>query len=430
MNKKYTLLISALLGALALTGCDDKKAESVTIEFMHSSVEQERQAVINDLIKKFEQQNPGMHIKPVPIEEDAYNTKVITLARSGALPAVIETSHDYAKVMDKEQLLDRGAVNDVIQGIGAENFYDGVLRIVKTEDGTSATGVPISGWIQGIWYRKQVLENAGFSEPQNWQQLLTVTRAFTQPEQKRYGIGLPTAESVMTEQSFSQFALSNGANVFDANGAITIDTPEMQQALSFYQQLAKTTLPGSNDIMEIKDAFMNGTVPMAVYSTYILPAIYNEGFAEDIGFAVPAEKSQAVYGTITSLTITAGLTDAQREAAKKFVTFMEQSDNATRWVLMSPGAALPLTKLVTSNSDWQNNPVVKAFGPLSMELVQQFANVQVFGSVGEKNFTSMGDITGSAALSEMVNAVTVGNKEVSATLSQTQGRVASLVQKR
>lgn len=139
MNKKYTLLISALLGALALTGCDDKKAESVTIEFMHSSVEQERQAVINDLIKKFEQQNPGMHIKPVPVEEDAYNTKVITLARSGALPAVIETSHDYAKVMDKEQLLDRGAVNDVIQGIGAENFYDGVLRIVKTEDGTSAT---------------------------------------------------------------------------------------------------------------------------------------------------------------------------------------------------------------------------------------------------------------------------------------------------
>ena len=28
-------------------------------------------------------------------------------ARTGALPEVIEVSHDYAKVMDKEQLLDR-----------------------------------------------------------------------------------------------------------------------------------------------------------------------------------------------------------------------------------------------------------------------------------------------------------------------------------
>lgn len=40
-------------------------------------------------------------LKQVPVEEDAYNTKVITLSRSGSLPEVIETSHDYAKVMDK-----------------------------------------------------------------------------------------------------------------------------------------------------------------------------------------------------------------------------------------------------------------------------------------------------------------------------------------
>lgn len=430
MNNKNSLLISALLCSLALTGCKEDKPDSVTIEFMHSSVEQERQAVINELIARFEEQNPNIDVKPVPVEEDAYNTKVITLARSGALPAVIETSHDYAKVMDKEQLIDREAVNAVISGIGPDNFYPGVLRIVKTEDGTSATGVPISGWIQGIWYRKQALADAGFSEPTNWQQLLTVSTAFTKPELKKYGIGLPTAESVLTEQAFSQFALSNGANVFDADGNITIDTPAMSEALNFYKTLAKTTLPGSNDIMEVKDAFMNGTVPMAVYSTYILPAIYSEGYAQDIGFSVPNEKSQAVYGTVTALTISAGLKEPQRDAAKKFISFMEQSDNATRWVLMSPGAALPLTKLVTDNSEWQNNPVVKAFGPLSLELVHQYANVQVFGSVGEKNFTRMGDISGSAALSEMVNAVTVGNKDVAATLADTQARITSLIQKR
>ena len=81
----------------------------------------------------------------------------------------------------------------------------------------------------------------------------------------------------MTEQAFSQFALSGGANVFDAQGNIQIDTPEMLNALAFYKELAKNTMPGSNDVMEIKDAFMNGSAPMAVYSTYILPAVFKEG---------------------------------------------------------------------------------------------------------------------------------------------------------
>ena len=110
--------------------------------------------------------------------------------------------------------------------------------------------------------------------------------------EKHYGIALPTAESVMTEQAFSQFALSGGANVFDANGNVKIDTPEMSKALAFYRALAANTMPGSNDVMEIKDAFMNGSAPMAVYSTYILPAVYKDGNPANPGFVVPTKNHQ------------------------------------------------------------------------------------------------------------------------------------------
>ncbi|MBK5143612.1 carbohydrate ABC transporter substrate-binding protein [Budviciaceae bacterium BWR-B9] len=429
MNKKL-LIAPVLLCSLVLGACESEKQENVTIEFMHSSVEQERQAVISKLIARFEQANPTIKVKQVPVEEDAYNTKVITLARTGKLPEVIEVSHDYAKVMDKELLIDRKAISEVIDQVKPENFYDGVLRIVRTEDGSGYTGIPVSGWIQGIWYHKKALEQAGFSEPQDWQQLMEVAAKFTQPAKKKYGIALPTAESVMTEQAFSQFALSNNANIFDADGKITVDTNQMRQALDYYKQLAHSTMPGSNDVMEIKDAFMNGTVPMAIYSTYILPAVYSDGDPQDLGFAVPTEKMPAVYGTITSLTISAGLESNNIEAAKRFVEFIEQSDNATDWVLMSPGAALPVTKLVTSNTTYINNPVIKAFGTLPNDLVNEFKNVQVFGSVGEKNFIRMGDITGSAVIGEMVNNVTVGKKNVDTTLTQAQQRIEAMMQQR
>ncbi|ELQ5995145.1 ABC transporter substrate-binding protein [Cronobacter dublinensis] len=427
MRNNTGVLISALVACALMSGCNDDKKDRVTIEFMHSSVEQERQAVITQLIARFEKANPDITVKQVPVEEDAYNTKVTTLARSGALPEVIEISHDYAKVMDKEQLLDRDAIKAAVAQVGEQQFFDGVLRIVRTEDGTAWTGVPISAWLGGVWYRKSRLAQAGLGAPQDWQSLLNAATLLNKPSGKKYGIALPTAESVMTEQAFSQFALSNGANAFDAHGNITLNTPEMREALEYYRELAALSMPGSSDVMEIKDAFMNGTAPMAIYSTYILPAVFKEGDPQDLGFVVPTKKSAAAYGMLTSLTITAGQREEETAAAKKFVVFMEQAENAADWVLMSPGAALPVNKAVVDTPAYQQNPVIKAFGGLTRELIAQYPNVQVFGSVGDKNFTRMGDVTGSGVINEMVNSVTVGGKSPEAALTLGQKRLDELV---
>ncbi|EKY3090216.1 ABC transporter substrate-binding protein [Cronobacter dublinensis] len=427
MRNNTGVLISALVACALMSGCNDDKKDRVTIEFMHSSVEQERQAVITQLIARFEKANPDITVKQVPVEEDAYNTKVTTLARSGALPEVIEISHDYAKVMDKEQLLDRDAIKAAVAQVGEQQFFDGVLRIVRTEDGTAWTGVPISAWLGGVWYRKSRLAQAGLGAPQDWQSLLNAATLLNKPSGKKYGIALPTAESVMTEQAFSQFALSNGANAFDARGNITLNTPEMREALEYYRELAALSMPGSSDVMEIKDAFMNGTAPMAIYSTYILPAVFKEGDPQDLGFVVPTKKSAAAYGMLTSLTITAGQREEETAAAKKFVVFMEQAENAADWVLMSPGAALPVNKAVVDTPAYQQNPVIKAFGGLTRELIAQYPNVQVFGSVGDKNFTRMGDVTGSGVINEMVNSVTVGGKSPEAALTLGQKRLDELV---
>lgn len=424
------VLISALVSCALLSGCRDDNNQVVTIEFMHSSVEQERQAVITQLIERFEKDNPSIKVKQVPVEEDAYNTKVITLARTGALPEVIEVSHDYAKVMDKEQLLDRDAISAAIGAVGENTFYDGILRVVRTEDGKAWTGVPVSAWLSGVWYHKSALAAAGIQEPTTWEQLLKASQSLNHPEKKQYGIALPTAESVMTEQAFSQFALSGGANVFNAKGEVDINTPEMAKALAFYRDLAATTMPGSNDVMEIKDAFMNGSAPMAIYSTYILPAVFKDGNPADLGFVVPTEKTSAVYGMVTSLTITNGQSEQETKAAETFVTWMEKAQNAADWVMMSPGAALPVNKLVVGTDSWKNNNVIQAFGQLPYELIAQFPNVQVFGAVGDKNFTRMGDVTGSGVISSMVHNVTVGKKDLNTTLSDSQKRLADLISQR
>ena len=423
--KAKKMIFGTALAVLALTlgacgGGSAKDDEKTTIEFMHSSVEQDRLKVIDKLVADFEKENPDIKVKQMPVEEDAYNTKVVTLARSNKLPGVIEVSQDFAKVMDKDELIDQKAVGSVMKNVGEDNYYDGAKKLVRTEDGSGYIAAPISGWVQGIWYNKKTLSDAGFSEPTTWDSVLEIAKHFNDAGNKKYGIALPTADSTMTEQAFSQFALSNNANVLDDKGKVTINTPEMKQALEYYKELSQYTMPGSNDVTEIKDAFMNGSTPMAIYSTYILPSVFEEGKSEDIGFAIPTNKQEAVYGTVSGLTISAGLDKEQKAASEKFVEYLSEAKNMEKWVLMSPGGAQPVNKKVVDSSSYQSNEVISAFGELPKEIASSFDKVQVFGLVGDKNFTKMGDITSSGAISKAVNGVTVGKEDPEKALKTAQ----------
>ncbi|XNM44382.1 hypothetical protein ACLK10_07285 [Escherichia coli] len=69
MIKSKIVLLSALVSCALISGCKEENKTNVSIEFMHSSVEQERQAVISKLIARFEKENPGITVKQVPVKK-------------------------------------------------------------------------------------------------------------------------------------------------------------------------------------------------------------------------------------------------------------------------------------------------------------------------------------------------------------------------
>lgn len=72
---------------------------------MHMQVEQERQDVLSEVIKKFEKENPNIKVEQMPVGEDDYDSKITTLGGNGELPAVIEFSQDQAKTSVKNQFI-------------------------------------------------------------------------------------------------------------------------------------------------------------------------------------------------------------------------------------------------------------------------------------------------------------------------------------
>lgn len=441
--KRLLALATALILTLSVIGCTPKAPEAsqpaaapaeaaepakeVKIQFMHTMVEQERQEVITAIIADFQAKNPGIVIEQMPTDEDSYETKVTALGGSGQLPAIMEMSQDQAKLNAKNEFIDFSAVKEVIDSRGEAAFFDGVLNVIKTEDGAHFIGVPIGGWVQGIWYNKAEFDKKGLAAPDTWENIMTAAKAFSDPANRKYGIAIPTAGDSFAQQGYSQFALSNNANVLNAEGKANFDTPEMIEALSYYKSLYKYTMQGSNDVPIVKDAFMNGAAPMAIYSTYMIPSLYEAGTMGDIGFTVPKNKVGAAFGNIGLSTIKADMPEEERAAAIKFLSYLITDEVNIKWLHMSPGGQQPVLKSVAGSAEYLNNPVIQSFAGIAGDISGAFNNLQDFGSVDGKNFLIMGDITSTGVISNAVNRVTVKGEDPAKVAKETNAEIDALL---
>lgn len=434
--KKLTVLTIAMALVLSLTACGGSNAPAASnttpaassaagpkaepaapaggttkIQFMHTMIEQERQEIIENLITAFESANADIDVEQIPTDEDSYDTKITSLGGSGQLPNIMEFSQEQAKMNAKNGFVDYSVVREAIEAKGESAFFSGVLDVIKTEDGAEYIGVPVGGWVQGIWYDKAQFSEKNLAAPDSWENILAAAKAFSDPTNRKYGIALPTASDGFAQQSFSQFAMSNNANVLNAEGKASFNTPEMIEALAFYKELYQYTMPGSNDVTAVKDAFMNGSAPMAIYSTYMIPSLNEAGTIGNAGFAIPQNKSQSVYGHIGLLSAKADMDEAEKAATVKFLQFMLEDSNNIAWLHMSPGGQQPVIKAVADSSAYLDNEVIKSFAAIADDIAAGFNSIKAFGSVDGKNFLVMGDITSSNLIPEAVNRVTVKGEQ-------------------
>lgn len=436
MKKKLVAFTVIACMCLSTIGCasktekvdgDNVNPKQVTIQFMHQQVEKERQDVIQKIINGFETKNPGIKVEQMPVNEDDYDTKITTLGGNGELPAIIELSQDQAKTNAKNQFTNFDAVNSVIKGKGESEFFEGVLPVVKTEDGANYVGVPISGWIQGIWVNKAMLATKGFEVPKSWEDVLKISKAFYEPTKKMYGISIPTADVAFTEQVFSQFALSNGANVFDSNGKVTFDTPEMKEAMKLYADLSAYSMPGSTEVAEVKDSFISKNSPMALYSTYILGSVLEAGFTNDLAFVLPTNKKSAAYGCVVVMSISEGMEEAKTEASKKFLSYLLEDEHNIEWLHIAPGGVQPVIKTVGDSKVYLDNKTIQAFAPISKDISTAFNSLQLFGSINGKNFTVMGDVTNKGVISKALNNVIVRKADIAKEAATAQKSIEDLI---
>jgi multiple sugar transport system substrate-binding protein len=391
-------------------GSDGGTSGAAEIGFWTTQVENERQQTIKKVTSSFSSNNePTVSMRAV--KEDDLPSQISSARASGTLPAAGEWGLGPMQQLGTGGLLSKESAANVIESIGKDKFYEGALALTQAPDG-GQFAVPFHGWLEGFWYSNSVFEEKGLDTPTTWDSILKAAKTLHDPENNQFGIVIGTKQTAFARQCFTPFARSNGARVFDEDGNVVFDSPEMVEALEYYAKLAEYTPPGTDTWKTANNTYLNDQCHLIMYSTYIMDDIADKSqkMVEDTGFASYIEnKRRSSFGQIVTLNVLSSGSDAERQAAEAFAEYALTGDQYVKWLHMAPGGMNPVLKPTAESKEYKNNDVLEAWGDTVEEISSGFENIERFGYVNGKSFPKLGKITNKTLVAEAVSRVTSGD---------------------
>ncbi|MBB6478867.1 ABC transporter substrate-binding protein [Spirochaeta isovalerica] len=450
----FTLLLPVSIAAGGQQSASDKGDQGVVeFDFWTTQTQSDRLATIQVLIDTYTTLYPNVKINLVPVDENDMVSNVQTASMSGSLPAMIEGSADMHVSFGAEGVVDTAATTALIEKVGKSDFYAGPLKMLESSQGGSYYGVPYHGWIQGIWYRADWFEEAGLEPPVTWENILKAAEHFYKPAENQYGILVGTKAETYAEQCFTPFAMSNNAGLFDKDGNLVFNSPEMKEAVEFYARLAEYNPPGPQT-WRARDYYLQGKMAMFFYSTYIMDdlalaevaqgSLTSENFENLKGASfdpdlvkntrmapIVSHKSDAGYGTVVAFSFLNQEDKRVTEAASRFVEYLFTQNAYITWLHMAPGGMNPMLKGIAENARFQNDPngIFKNYGPEKMaEIIDGLNNIESFGIVEGNVIEAASSITAQQIIPKMIYSITQEGVSVDNAMNEAEMEMKKLLQ--
>jgi multiple sugar transport system substrate-binding protein len=313
------------------------EVERTVVEFWTTDNEEERVDVYEAVAERFMAENPDIEVRIVPIEEGGVSQRIATALAANRLPDVVRMGVERVAAFAADEILDEDAAEAVIASIGEDDFRAGPLAMVINPTTGKYAAVPFDGWIQAIWYRADVFEEAGLDAPVTWEAIDAACDTLPGTGNLLYAVTIGTDTSWnYGHQVFEQIAISNDAWPFDADGNVTMNTPEMIEALRFYSDLQRCALPGPQYWRGARESYELDQSGMLFYSTYIMDDLVDgsglegggqveiavEDLALKTGFAseMVGPNGSASYGQLVTLGIMKGAEPEAQKVVEYFLT--------------------------------------------------------------------------------------------------------------
>jgi multiple sugar transport system substrate-binding protein len=286
-----------------------------------------------EVINEFERTHPGVHIEFTKVEQPVYNDTLTTLFASGKPPDIV-----HLAAFDYPQYAENGWLEDLGPYMKASNF-----------DINGWAGESRCKWKGKIYclvnlyfgffmaYNEKLLADAGVKVPTNYEEFLNAARKTTKDLNgdgiiDQYGTGFEiTAGTGWYLTEMLNFMLDTGAFWTDSSGKLTMNTPQMVEALRRWKLLHNERLmPLNPKPGDTRQMFIDGKIAMKVDGTWLVPIINRAKPEIRKYLKVTADPFKVpVGGTSNVLAIASGIPESHKKlvwdflmiaASKKFQT--------------------------------------------------------------------------------------------------------------
>ncbi|WP_413740149.1 ABC transporter substrate-binding protein [Sodalis sp. RH14] len=316
-----------------------------TIDFMFPApVDGKLTTEMTRVIREYNQSQDQVEVRGIFTGNyDTTKMKAESAAKAGSPPALVIMSANFTvdlalknEILPMDELFkfapQKQSATDFLQ----KNFFPAVQQNAQVMGQTYA--IPFHNSTPILYYNKDMFARAGISHPpRDWAELVADAKKLTDKNTGQWGIMIPSTNDDYGGWMLSALTHANGGNFNNAAypGEVYYNSASTRGALQFWQNLVyrDEVMPaGVLNSKQIGAAFFSGKLGMALLSTGALG--YMRENSRDFTLEVamlPAKERQAVIIGGASLVSFKGISEAQKEAAYRFMTYLVSPEVNGAW---------------------------------------------------------------------------------------------------
>ena len=361
MKKGAALLAGVLAAAAVLSGCggqgnngsttsaDSAAAESTTDGKTKASGEKvtisllswNTDEILGEFIAGFEQENPNIKIDlqyVPPVQQ--YVDKFSVLAASGQM-----TDMFYIAAENKQEVISKGVAED-ISDMEIFSRIDPATSATYGKDG-KIYGYSPDAWIGGIFYNKDLFEQAGIEkEPETWQDFVDCAAKLKAIGVEPY---LDDADNVhnLAQDLYQCSVISQepDADVQINEGKATFQEKYTEPLKLWYNDMIASGLYSQMALGlnsdQVIDMFANGEVAMMHGGPWNIATIEqkNPEMNYDI-FGLSDNSGNRVLPGAVNVGLSVSTTSEHKDACRAFIEYMARDENIVKWQKVTNNAII------------------------------------------------------------------------------------------
>ena len=355
-KKTSFVIMSALM--LTMVACSNEPADEGKVELTVATYADPFEVeMVTEQAEAYMEENPDVELTIEPIAGDFWEVLKTRMV------AEDEPDIFYMDLFQAAQFIDAGKLaplDDMLTEEELADFEPALLNGFKGADG-SQYGIPKDFSTLGLYYNKQMFEDAGLQPPTTWEELEETAKAFT----KDGVVGLSLQNGIDRVQPFFY---SNGGSMLK-DGVPTLNDPKNIEAYEYWNDLLKNGYAQTPQQLGVGwngDAFASGIAAMTIEGTWMVNSMLE--VAPDLEYGVvpipQAEKPASMQFTVA---YSMSNNTEHPEEAKEVIKYLTSTEQ--QLVIAEAGKSMPSRKsaLETFKTNFPERKVFADMAPVASE---------------------------------------------------------------